>query len=73
MSTVWILIDFFFCRFVLSDGHEQEQLRRDKDGIHVVTGFYKYTDPDGKVHQIYYKADDKGYQISYDSKFILIL
>jgi hypothetical protein len=25
-------------------------------------------DPDGKEQQIYYKADKKGYQVSYDSK-----
>lgn len=52
----------------MSNGHEQEQKRKDKQGAHVVVGFYKYTDPDGKVQQIYYKADEKGYQISYDSK-----
>lgn len=27
------------------------------------------TDPDGKTRQIYYKADQKGYHVSYDSKF----
>lgn len=37
-------------RFSLSDGHEQEQSRR--DGIQVVIGFYKYVDPDGKSRQI---------------------
>lgn len=32
-----------FNRFTLSDGHEQEQLRKEVDGAHVVIGFYKYT------------------------------
>lgn len=29
-------------RFSLSDGHEQEQQRKEVDGAHVVIGFYKY-------------------------------
>lgn len=82
----------------MSDGHEQQQLRKEVEGEGtVVIGFYKYTgecdnrfqiannrlsfvqkiilktntssDPDGKERQIYYKADKKGYQVSYDSKF----
>jgi hypothetical protein len=28
-------------------------------------------DPDGKERQIYYKADKKGYQVSYDKPFEL--
>lgn len=62
----------FYQRYSLSDGHEQEQRRSDIKGVHTVVGFYKFVDPDGKSHQIYYKADDKGYQISYDSKFFVI-
>ena len=27
-----------------------------------------FSDPDGKERKIYYKADKKGYQVSYDSK-----
>lgn len=32
----------FIFRFALSDGHEQEQQRKEVDGSHVVIGFYKY-------------------------------
>ncbi|CAO1424205.1 unnamed protein product [Diamesa tonsa] len=58
-------------KFSLSDGHEQEQSRRDVDGVQVVIGFYKYVDPDGKSRQIYYKADKKGFQVSYNKPFEL--
>jgi len=32
------------------------------------TIFVLHSDPDGKESKIYYKADKKGYQVSYDSK-----
>lgn len=32
------------------------------------TIFVLNSDPDGKERKIYYKADKKGYQVSYDSK-----
>lgn len=41
------------------------------DGVQVVIGFYKYVDPDGKSRQIYYKADKKGFQVSYNSKWMV--
>lgn len=34
------------CRFLLDDGHERSQQRKEVDGVHVVIGFYKYI---GKV------------------------
>lgn len=30
------------CRFLLDDGHERSQQRKEVDGVHVVIGFYKY-------------------------------
>lgn len=35
------VLEFIF-RFALSDGHEQEQRRKEVDGAAVVIGFYKY-------------------------------
>lgn len=31
------------CRFLLDDGHERSQQRKEIDGAQVVIGFYKYT------------------------------
>ncbi|CAG9806925.1 unnamed protein product [Chironomus riparius] len=59
----------FDYKFTLEDGHERQQQRKEVDGAHVVIGFYKYVDPDGKERKIYYKADKKGYQVSYDKPF----
>ncbi|KAG5671214.1 hypothetical protein PVAND_001423 [Polypedilum vanderplanki] len=56
-------------KFTLEDGHERQQQRKEVDGSQIVIGFYKYVDPDGKERQIYYKADKKGYHVSYDKPF----
>jgi hypothetical protein len=43
----------FFFRFALSDGHEQEQIRKEVDGAHVVIGFYKYIG-NNSLHNLFF-------------------
>lgn len=50
-----------FSRFSLSDGHEQEQLRKEVDGAHVVIGFYKYIGNDSFLIFRHNMPDDSLY------------